>query len=36
MKGSILKEECDPYEHIVKETGETLILSHKWIYSPEE
>ena len=36
MRGTILKEECDPYEHIVKETGETLILSHKWIYSPED
>lgn len=35
-KGTILKEECDPYEYIVKETGETLILSHKWIYSPED
>jgi hypothetical protein len=36
MKGSILKEQCEPYEYTVKETGEVLILTHKWVYSPED
>ncbi|CAA0252682.1 conserved hypothetical protein [Tenacibaculum maritimum] len=36
MQGSIIKEECEPYEYIVKETGEEIIMHHRWAYVPED
>jgi len=36
MPGRIVKEDCDPYTYIVKETGEELTLSHRWVYQPED
>ncbi|CAA0163636.1 conserved hypothetical protein [Tenacibaculum maritimum] len=36
MQGSIIKEECEPYEYIVKETGEEIIMHHRWTYVPED
>ncbi|PZD78534.1 hypothetical protein [Mesonia sp. K7] len=36
LPGHIFKQEVEPYPYIVKETGEEIILSHKWIYEPEE
>ncbi|WP_420572939.1 hypothetical protein [Kordia sp.] len=36
MKGCIIKEECEPFAYTVKETGEEIILSHRWVYSQEE
>ncbi len=36
MQGSIIKEECEPFEYVVQETGEEIILSHRWVYTPEE
>lgn len=33
--GSVVKQNCDPYEYIVKETGEVIMLSHRYIYMPE-
>lgn len=36
INGSIVKDECDPYEYVVKETGEEIILHHRWVYSPDE
>lgn len=36
IAGSIAKQECDSYEYVVKETGEMITLSHRWVYSPEE
>ncbi|WP_435255515.1 hypothetical protein [Tenacibaculum sp. A30] len=36
MKGSIVKQEVAPYEYIIKETGEEIILTHKWVYTPDE
>jgi len=33
--GSIKKQECEPYEYVVQETGEEIILSHRWVYVPE-
>lgn len=35
MPGNISKMDCDPYEYTVKETGEIIILSHRYSYSPE-
>ncbi|SMC81257.1 hypothetical protein [Moheibacter sediminis] len=36
IPGSIEKQECEPYEYVVQETGEEIILSHRWVYLPEE
>jgi hypothetical protein len=36
MPGSIVKEQCDPYEYTIPETGEVVTLSHRYAYSPVE
>lgn len=36
MQGSILKVEVEPYNYVVRETGEEITLTHKWVYTPEE
>lgn len=36
MEGNVVRQEVEPYTHIVKETGEELTLSHRWVYVPEE
>ena len=36
MPGKIIKEECEPYDYLIKETGEEITLSHRWVYAPEE
>lgn len=36
MQGSIQKVECEPYEYIVKDTGEVLLLNHRYTYVQEE
>src|SRR5690606_10263807 len=35
MPGSIAKQEVEPYTYVVKETGEELILNHRYVYVPE-
>ena len=35
IPGSIEKQECEPYEYVVQETGEEIILSHRWVYVPK-
>ena len=35
IPGSIQKQACDPFEYVVKETGEILQLTHRWVYVPE-
>ena len=35
MPGSITKAEVAPYTYVVKETGEELILNHRYVYVPE-
>ena len=35
MQGEIIKEECEPYEYINKETGEVIMLSHRYVYAQE-
>ena len=32
----VIKEECEPYDYVVQETGEELILYHRWVYAPED
>ncbi len=35
MPGSIEKQECEPYEYTVEDTGEIITLTHKYMYVPE-
>lgn len=35
MPGLIAKQEVEPYTYVVKETGEELILHHRYVYVPE-
>jgi len=36
LPGRITKIVCDPYEHVIRETGEIVKLSHRWVYNPNE
>ncbi|WDF63174.1 hypothetical protein [Flavobacterium sp. KACC 22763] len=36
MQGQIIKEECDPYEYVNKESGEVIMMSHRYVYKQEE
>ncbi|QKJ63343.1 hypothetical protein [Flavobacterium sp. M31R6] len=36
LPGNIEKVACEPYEYIVKETGEILTLKHNWQYIDED
>ncbi len=36
MQGKIIKEECEPYDYVIKETGEEITLYHRWVYMAEE
>ncbi len=35
MDGDIVKQSCEPYQYTIKETGETIELSHRYVYLPE-
>lgn len=36
IPGHIEKQNSEPYSYVVKETGEEIILMHRWVYVPEE
>jgi len=36
MQGCIKKVECEPYQYTIKETGEEILLYHRYEYSPDE
>ena len=36
MQGQIIKEECDPYEYVNKESGEVIMLSNRYVYAQDE
>ncbi len=36
MPGRIEKQECEPYEYTIEDTGEVIELSHRYEYIPEE
>jgi hypothetical protein len=36
MEGKIIKEDCEPFSFTVKETGEEITLSHRWVYVTED
>lgn len=35
MTGSIARVDCEPYEYVIEETGETIELSYRYDYVPE-
>jgi len=35
MPGYIQKKEVEPYSYVVQETGEELVLQHRWVFVPE-
>nr|WP_298156202.1 hypothetical protein [Flavobacterium sp.] len=35
MKGEVIREECEPYEYTVQETGEVLTFTHRFVYVQE-
>lgn len=35
LPGGIIKMPCDPYEYIIKETGEITMLAHRFVYQPD-
>ena len=36
MPGGIVKEVCEPFNYVVKETGEEITLNHRWVYKSED
>lgn len=36
IAGTVQKVECEPYEYVSKDTGEVMLLQHRYIYSPDE
>ncbi|MDN4011999.1 hypothetical protein QX233_05990 [Chryseobacterium gambrini] len=32
LQGSVQKEKCEPYEYVIKETGESIIMQHRFVY----
>ncbi|SRR5690606_13703006 len=34
--GSVIKEQCEPYEYTIQDTGEIISLSHRYVYRAEE
>ena len=36
MSGRIIKEECEPFDYVVKETGEEITMTHRWVYVTED
>ena len=36
LAGSIEKQDCEPYEYTVPQTGEILVLSYHYSFVPEE
>jgi hypothetical protein len=35
MPGNVEKQDCDAYQYTVRETGEVIILNHRYVYMPE-
>lgn len=36
MSGNISKVECEPYEYTIRDTGEIIILHHRFVYIQDE
>ena len=36
LPGKIIREECEPYDFVIPDTGEVIELSHRWTYVPDD
>jgi len=36
MSGRIIKEDCEVFTYVIKETGEEVTLNHRWVYTTED
>jgi len=36
LPSHIIKQECEPYDHTIPDTGETITLSHRYEFTFEE
>jgi hypothetical protein len=36
MPGAITKVQCEPYLYVIKDTGEEITISHRWVYVPDQ
>lgn len=36
MEGKIVKEDCEPFNYVITETGEEITLNHRWVYVTED
>lgn len=36
MPGKITKETCEPFNYVIKETGEEITLTHRWVYKTDD
>ena len=35
LPGSVVKQDCEPYQYVVKDTGEVITLHHRYVYEQE-
>lgn len=35
MPGNVVRVECEPYEYTIRDTGEIITLTHRYMYEPE-
>ena len=35
IPGAIVKQECEPYNYTIPETGESVVLSYRWEYTQD-
>ena len=35
MPGNVVKQECEPYEYVNKDSGEVMMLSYRYVYTQE-
>ena len=35
ISGTIEKVDCEPYQYTVKDTGDVIILNHRYVFQPE-
>lgn len=35
MPGNIVKADSEPYEYTIRDTGEIIMLTHRYVYQPE-
>ena len=36
LPGKVTRVACEPFEYTVQESGEVILVNHRWVYSPSE